>query len=85
MCIYFGNNENLHYTQREHIFSAFLGGKTRLDLGVVSDEANHELSCLEGELAHKSTLQIPRGFMGPGKRGGENKNNLIVSLMRNPV
>lgn len=83
MCIYYGNKNDLHYTQREHIFSAFLGGKTKLDLGVVSDEANHILSVLENELAHKSILQIPRGFLGPGKRGGENKNNLIVYPIQN--
>lgn len=73
----------MNYKQQEHIFSSFLGGQKMLKKGIVSDEANHLLSQLEDELAHKSILQIPRAFMGPGKRNTNKLNSVVVYPLKN--
>ena len=83
MCIYLGDSSDLHYEQQEHIFSSFLGGQKMLERGMVSDEANHILSQLEDELAHKSVLQLPRAFMGPGKRSTNKLNSVVVYPLKN--
>ena len=40
MCIYFKNNPELTYKEKEHIFPAVLGGITTLSKGLVSDQDN---------------------------------------------
>lgn len=47
-CIYFGNTKNeLSYRKQEHIIPASLGGKMKLPLGLVSDQANELFSKYE--------------------------------------
>ncbi len=69
MCIYYGDMPGLTYKNREHIFPAGLGGKTMLQKGYVSDQANKLFSPLEMSLMRKSIISVPRFFEGPGKRG----------------
>jgi hypothetical protein len=69
MCIYYVNKSGLHYTSREHIFPAALGGIRMLEKGVVSDEANHHFSSMELALMRDSIVSFERGLYGPGKRG----------------
>ena len=47
MCIYFKNNPELTYKEKEHIFPSGLGGITTLSKGLVSDQANSLFSKLE--------------------------------------
>ena len=47
MCIYFKNNPELAYKEKEHIFPAGLGGITTLSKGLVSDQANSLFSKVE--------------------------------------
>lgn len=50
MCIYFGQNPELTYTSQEHVLPAALGCCTKLDKGVVSDDANKYFSPIERDV-----------------------------------
>jgi hypothetical protein len=69
MCIYYKEREGLHYTSKEHIFPANIGGKLVLSVGYVSDEFNNAISGLEQEFSRTSLVSIARQMEGPGKRG----------------
>lgn len=69
MCIYLGNLTELTYNNQEHVLPAGLGGCTKLDKGVVSDQANAYFSPIERDVIEQSFIQIPRMIIGPGKRG----------------
>lgn len=69
MCIYYKNNDNLTYNSQEHVIPAALGCHTKLEKGIVSDQANEYFSPIERDVIEKSFIQIPRIFKGPGKRG----------------
>lgn len=69
MCIYLGQKFGLTYTSQEHVLPAALGCCTKLDKGVVSDEANKYFSPIERDVIEHSLIQIPRIIKGPGKRG----------------
>ena len=57
------------FEKREHVIPAFLGCKTVLPVGVVSDQSNWSFSKLEDQLSHQSGLSVFRSIYGPGKRG----------------
>lgn len=86
-CIYNGKTEKeASFMKREHVFPAGLGGKNMLNQGDVSDEVNEFFSKLELEFMRESIIQIPRIFLGPGKRGSLNKKKATKSkifLMNN--
>lgn len=69
MCIYYGNDPELTYVSREHVLPAALGCCTKLESGVVSDQANEFFSPIERDVLEHSLIQIPRIINGPGKRG----------------
>ena len=69
MCIYYGNLTELTYKSREHVLPAALGCCTKLESGVVSDQANEFFSQVERDVLEHSLIQIPRIINGPGKRG----------------
>lgn len=69
MCIYYGNLTELTYKSREHVLPAALGCCTKLESGVVSDQANEFFSPIERDVLEHSLIQIPRIINGPGKRG----------------
>lgn len=69
MCIYYGNLTELTYKSREHVLPAALGCCTKLESGVVSDQANEFFSPIERYVLEHSLIQIPRIINGPGKRG----------------
>ena len=69
MCIYYGNLPELTYKSREHVLPAALGCCTKLENGVVSDQANEFFSPIERDVLEHSLIQIPRIINGPGKRG----------------
>ncbi len=69
-CIYRKTGEpSLHFTSREHVFPAGIGGNTTLQVGVVSDEANETFSPIELNFMRHSIISVFRQFAGPGKRG----------------
>lgn len=67
-CIY-SLSENESFKKQEHIVPAFLGGKQKLENGVVSDETNELFSKMESQLSHSSGISALRDIHGPGKRG----------------
>ena len=69
MCIYYGDLPELTYKSREHVLPAALGCCTKLESGVVSDQANEFFSPIERDVLEHSLIQIPRIINGPGKRG----------------
>jgi hypothetical protein len=70
MCIYLNNSTDLHYEKQEHIIPAGLGGLTKLDRGVVSDEFNLLMSSLEKRYMNDSIFAgFSRIVQGPGERG----------------
>lgn len=69
MCIYYGDLPELTYKSREHVLPAALGCSTKLESGVVSDQANELFSPIERDVLEHSLIQIPRIINGPGKRG----------------
>ena len=69
MCIYLKNKEGLCYEKQEHVLPAALGCCTKLDKGIVSDQANEYFSPIERDVIKNSFIQIPRIIDGPGKRG----------------
>lgn len=79
-CIYLSKTfENLHYTSKEHIIPASIGGIATLNKELVSDEANNLLSSLELEFVRESIIAIPRAFWGPGKRGSKSSKRATES------
>lgn len=80
-CIYYTNNEvELKFTKEEHIIPAGLGGRKKLSLGYVSDEANELFSPSEMIIQRESFISINRLNFGPGKRG-----SLNIKRNKNPV
>ena len=79
MCIYLGQKSGLTYTSQEHVLPAALGCCTKLDKGVVSDEANKFFSPIERDVIEHSFIQIPRIIIGPGKRGKLSPKNAATS------
>ncbi len=84
MCIYYGNQNDLSYNNREHIFPAGLGGNKMLPIGCVSDQANALFSPMESILMHDSLIALDRFLFGPGKRGSlspqkASKSNIVIS------
>ena len=71
MCIYFKNNPELTYKEKEHIFPAGLGGITTLSKGLVSDQANSLFSKLEINFMNCSLVSLYRSLLGPGTRNGK--------------
>lgn len=69
MCIYLGDSPELTYNEQEHVLPAALGCCTKLEKGVVSDQANEYFSPIERDVIERSFIQIPRIINGPGKRG----------------
>lgn len=69
MCIYLGISEELTYSTKEHVLPAALGCCTKLERGIVSDQANGYFSPIERDVIEQSLIQIPRIINGPGKRG----------------
>jgi len=69
MCIYLGENSDLHYDSAEHIIPAAIGGKSKLPADFVSREFNQSMSLLEQEFVRKSLVSLARELEGPGKRG----------------
>lgn len=85
MCIYYGNSPELTYENREHVFPAGLGGKQRLAIGVVSDQANKLFSPMEMKLMRQSPVGLLRMLFGPGDRGSlspEKASKSLVSVGR---
>lgn len=86
-CIYSGKESNeATFDKREHVFPAGIGGINMLNQGDVSDEINEFFSKLELQFMRESIIQIPRMFLGPGKRGSLNKKKATKSkifLMNN--
>lgn len=82
-CIYLKQTEpNVHFTAREHIFPAGLGGLKKLDLGMVSDEFNNSISSLELGFMRESPIALSRAISGPGKYGKSKKTTESkVSIM----
>lgn len=73
-CIYNEKEEDqATFEKREHVFPAGIGGINMLNQGDVSDEINEFFSKLELQFMRESIIQIPRMFLGPGKRGSLNK------------
>lgn len=79
MCIYYGNKEYLTYNSQEHVLPAALGCHTKLPKGVVSDQANAYFSPIERHVIEQSLIQLPRLFIGPGKRGSLSPNKATKS------
>lgn len=80
-CIY--NKEikgNLHFQKQEHVIPAGLGGISKLEKGIVSDEVNEMFSKIELKALRNSLLSVNRTNLGPGKRG-----NLNVNKIKNPI
>ena len=69
MCIYYGDLDGLTYEKQEHVIPAGLGCHTKLEKGVVSDQANEYFSSMEREVLEKSVIMVNRVIEGPGKRG----------------
>jgi hypothetical protein len=68
--MYYFEKPNLHYTTKEHIIPAGLGGQATLPKGFVSDEFNTAISALELEFLRESIyISLPRQILGPGSRG----------------
>ncbi|MPQ30546.1 hypothetical protein E4V42_03725 [Clostridium estertheticum] len=82
-CIYYKKSEpDVHFTKREHVIPAGLGGISKLPLGYVSDEANEYFSPLEMEILRDSLLAVNRNNVGPGKRGSLNVKKVKAPTMR---
>lgn len=69
VCIYLEDSIELTYSTQEHVLPAALGCCTKLEKGVVSDQANKYFSSIERDVIEHSFIQIPRIVSGPGKRG----------------
>lgn len=79
-CIYTEKDEKIAmFKKREHVFPAGIGGKNMLNQGDVCDEINEFFSKLELNFMRESIIQIPRMFVGPGKRGSLNKKKATKS------
>jgi hypothetical protein len=80
-CIYYTDRNGLHFTKEEHIIPAGIGGKKKLNIGIVSDEFNNDFSKIEQEFMRNSLIAIPREFYGPGKRGSLSPSKSTKSLI----
>lgn len=82
-CIYYlDSNINLKFNKQEHVIPAGLGGITKLDKGMVSDEANEVFSKKELRALRESFIAVNRMNLGPGKRGNLNFNKIKNPKMR---
>lgn len=81
MCIYLGENADNSIKSEEHIFPACIGGIKKLNNNEVSAEANKIFMKLENAFAHRSEVQLSRGFYGPGKRGKDKKNESSIVML----
>jgi hypothetical protein len=81
MCIYLGEDSNLHYDSADHIIPAGLGGKTKLPLNYVSREFNNLISRSEQVFLRNSIISMPRQIIGPGKRGSSTHIKATKSLI----
>lgn len=81
MCLYLDNDGSLTYKKQEHVFPAGLGGKRKLEHGVVSDQANELFSAMELKLIRHSLIAFERIMYGPGKRGSLNPNKVSKSFI----
>ena len=82
-CIYYRHStHNLHFEKQEHVIPAGLGGITKLDKGMVSDEANEMFSKIELKALRESFIAVNRMNLGPGKRGNLNFNKIKNPVMR---
>lgn len=85
-CIYLKDTKPiLSFKSEEHIIPAAIGGKTVLNKGIVSDQANNMFSKLELEFCRNSPILLSRQFFGPGKRGSlsekkATKSNVYVMV-----
>ena len=79
MCIYYQNQNDLTYEKREHVLPAALGCHTKLESGIVSDQANEYFSPLERSVLKESLILLPRIFEGPGKRGKLSSKKVTAS------
>lgn len=82
MCIYYGNEEELTYDSREHIFPATIGGISKLPKGYVSDQANKYFSKLESRAITESFIGFEKMFFGPGNRGKAKPGRMPILLLR---
>ncbi|WP_145142097.1 hypothetical protein [Paenibacillus sp. Y412MC10] len=71
LCIYSKQTEadGAHFVKREHILSAGLGGRNKLEQGMVSDEINLLFSKWETQFLRYSHISLVRQMIGPGNRG----------------
>ena len=81
MCIYYKDVQELTYQNREHVFPAGLGGKIKLEKGVVSDQANAHFSSMELKLMRQSLIASDRMIFGPGDRGSLSPEKASKSLV----
>jgi hypothetical protein len=82
-CIYFQESkDDLRFEKQEHVIPAGLGGITKLDKGVVSDEINEMFSKTELKALRNSFVAINRMNFGPGKRGNLNFNKIKKPIIR---
>lgn len=82
-CIYYQESKDyLRFEKQEHVIPAGLGGITKLDKGMVSDEANEMFSKTELKTLRDSFIAVNRMNLGPGKRGNLNFNKIKNPIMR---
>jgi hypothetical protein len=81
MCIYLGENSELHYDSAEHIIPAGLGGIKKLPIVYVSREFNRLISKSEQGFLRNSIISMPRQIIGPGKRGSSTNIKATKSLI----
>lgn len=79
MCIYLGDLAGLTYNTQEHVLPAALGCCTKLEKGVVSDQANEYFSPIERDVLEHSLIQLPRIIIDPGKRGKLSEKYATIS------
>lgn len=73
-CIYYKDKNDLTFTNREHIFPKAIGGIQRLDIGVVSDQANKFFANnLEIKTLRESEIVIGRIVNGYNKKPSKEK------------
>jgi len=81
-CIYLkGTEPQLTFTSEEHIIPAGIGGITKLDRGMVSDQCNNKFSAMELNFMRHSVIAIPRQLEGPGKRGSLSNKKATESFI----
>lgn len=74
-CIYYKDRQDLTFTKREHIFPRCIGGVNRLNLGIVSDQANEFFANnLEVKTMRESVIAISKILLGPKKKPSKEKH-----------